>query len=94
MFYRYVYIIIRFVISLVFIIKLEWSVCICLTQLYDDRDMYRIYYIKKNYMFRHFTFAIFRLRNEKKNLVNSYTRLMWVVYSAEFRGEVDPTILT
>ena len=45
-------------------------------------------------MFRHFTFAIFRLRNEKKNLVNSYTRLMWVVYSAEFRGEVDPTILT
>ena len=46
-------------------IGLDWSVCICLTQLYDDRDMYRIYYIKSNNMFRHFTLAIFRLRNEK-----------------------------
>jgi len=40
----------------------------CLTQLYDGRDMYRIYYIKNNYMFRHFTLAILRLRNEKKKL--------------------------
>jgi len=24
-------------------VKLDWSVCICLTQLYDGRDMYRIY---------------------------------------------------
>jgi len=78
---------IRFVIPVVFIIKLDWSVCICLTQLYDGRDMYRIYYIKNNYMFRHFTLAIFRFRNEK-NLVSSYTRLMWVVYSGEVRGEV------
>jgi len=39
-------------------------------------------------MFRHFALAIFRLRNEKKNLVSSYTRLMWVVYSGEVRGEV------
>jgi len=38
-------------------------------------------------MFRHFTFAIFRLINEKKNLVNSYTGLMWVVYSGEVRGK-------
>jgi len=45
--------------------KLDWSVCICLTQLYDGRDMYRIYYIKNNYMFRHFTLAIFGLRKEK-----------------------------
>ena len=45
--------------------KLDWSVCTCLTQLYDGRYMYRIYYIKNNYMFRHFTLAIFRLRNEK-----------------------------
>ena len=37
----------------------------CLTQLYHSRDMYRIYYIK-NYMFRHFTLALFRLINEKK----------------------------
>jgi len=58
--------IIRFVIPVVYIIKLHWSVFICLTQLYDGRDMYRIYYIKNNYMFRHFTLAIFRLRNEKK----------------------------
>jgi len=38
-------------------------------------------------MFRHLTLAIFRLRNEK-NLVSSYTRLIWVVYSGEVRGEV------
>jgi len=44
---------------------LDWSVCICLTQLYAGRDMYRICYIKNNYMFRPFTLAIFRLRNEK-----------------------------
>jgi len=41
------HIIIRFVITIVLIIKLEWSVCICLTQLYDGRVMYRIYYIKE-----------------------------------------------
>ena len=40
------------------------------TQLYDGRDMYRIYYIKNNYMFRDFTLAILRLRNEKKKLSN------------------------
>jgi len=45
--------------------QLDWSVYICLTQLYDGRDMYRIYYIKNNYMFRPFTSAIFRFRNEK-----------------------------
>jgi len=59
--------------------ELDWSVCTCLTQLYDGRYMYRIYYIKNNYMFRHFTLVIFRLRNKK---------LMWVVYSGEVRGEV------
>jgi len=53
--------VIRFVIPVVFIMKLDWSPCTCLTQLYDGRDMYRIYYIKNNYMFRHFTLAIFRL---------------------------------
>jgi len=46
------------------------------TTLFDDRDMYRIYYIKNNYMFRPFIMAIIRLRNEK-NLVSSYTRVMW-----------------
>ena len=39
-------------------------------------------------MFRTFTLAIIRLRNEKKTLVSSYTRFMWVVYSGEVRGEV------
>jgi len=60
---------------------------LCNTTLFDGRDMYGICYIKNNYMFRHFTLVIFRLRNEK-NLVSSYTRLMWVVYSGEVRGEV------
>jgi len=46
-------------------LKLDWGVCTSLTQLYDGRDMYKIYYIKNNYMFRPFTLAIFRLRNEK-----------------------------
>ena len=45
-------------IPVVFIIKLDWSICICLTQLYDGRDMYRIYYIKNNYMFRHWRWPI------------------------------------
>jgi len=35
------------------------------TTLFEVRDMYRIYYIKNNYMFRHLTLAIFKLRNEK-----------------------------
>ena len=48
--------------------KLDWSVYTCLTQLYDGRDKYIIYYMKNNYMFRHFTLAVFVLRNE--NLTN------------------------
>jgi len=57
------------------------------TTFFDGRDKYGIYYIKNIYMFRHLTLAIFRLENGK-NLVSSYTRLMWVVYSGEVRGEV------
>ena len=45
--------------------KLDWNVYTCLTQLYDGRDMHIIYYIKNNYMFWHFSLAIFRLINEK-----------------------------
>ena len=37
---------------------------------FDSRDTYSIYYIKNNYMFRHLTMDILRLRNEK-NLVSS-----------------------
>ena len=54
------------------------------TTLFDG--IYIIYYIKFNYMFRPLTMAIFRLR--LKNLVSSYTRLMWAVYSREVSGEV------
>jgi hypothetical protein len=56
------------------------------TTLFDGRDMCRIYYIK-NYIFRPFTMAIFRLRNEK-NLGSSYTRLMCAVDSGLVRGEL------
>ena len=61
--------------------EVDWNVYTrtCLTQLHDGTDMYIIYYIKNNYMFRHFSLAIFRLINEKKNLVSSYTRLVLVV---------------
>jgi len=38
-------------------------------------------------MFWPFSLAIFRLI-DKKNLVSSYTQLVWVVYSREVRGEV------
>ena len=59
------------------------------TTLFDGRDIYRIYYINISYMFRPLTMAIFRLRLKiEKNLVSSYTRLMWAVYSGEVRGEV------
>ena len=57
------------------------------TTLFDGRDMYRIYYVKKNFMFWPLTMAIFRLR-ELKNLVSSYTRLTWAVLSGEVRDEV------
>ena len=58
------------------------------TTLFDGRDMYIVYYIENSYMFRNFTLTIFRLRNEKKNLLSSYTRLMRVLYSGAVRGEV------
>jgi len=60
--------------------KLDWNVYTCLTRLYDGRDMYRIYYIKNNYMFRHFSLTIFRLINEKlsKQLYLTYVGcLQW-----------------
>ena len=59
--YIYIYQLgISIVIPVMFIIKPD-----CLTQLYDSRYMYIIYYIKNNYMFRHFTLDIFRSRNNK-----------------------------
>jgi len=49
------------------------------TTLYDGRDIYSIYYIRYNYMFRHLTMANFRLY--MKYLVSSYTGLLWAVCS-------------
>ena len=60
------------------------------TTLFDGRDIYRIYYVKINYMFRPLAMTIFRLR--LKNLVSSYTRLMWAVCSGVVRGEVGTEI--
>ena len=44
------------------------------TTLFGGKDMYRIYYIKNNYMFRHLTMAIFRLGMKKfsKQLYSNY----------------------
>jgi len=55
--------------------KLDWSVCTCLTQLYLMVEIcIEIYYIKNNYMFRHLTSALLRLRNKKlsKQLYSTY----------------------
>ena len=45
-----------------------------------------IYYIEINYMFRHYSLAIFR--SIMRNLISSYTRFACVVYSGEVKGEV------
>ena len=61
----------------------------CLTQLYLMVEICtEIYCINNNYMFRHFMLVIFRLRR-KRNLLNSYTRLMWTVYSGELWDELS-----
>ena len=54
---------------------------LCNTTLFDGTDIYSIYYIMYNYMFRRLIMAIFRLY--MKYLVSSYTRLIWAVYSGE-----------
>jgi len=38
--------------------------------------MFRIYYIRNNYMFRHLTMVILRLRNEKNLVEERKTNLM------------------
>ena len=45
-----------------------------------------IYYTEINYMFRHYSLAIFRLI--MRNLINSHIRFARVVYSGEVKGEV------
>jgi len=67
--------------------ELDWSVYTCLTQLYDGRDMYIIYYIKKNYMFRPFSLAIFRLINEIV-LLDKYIHSNLVYY--KHNGDDEP----
>jgi len=46
---------------------------LCNTALFDGTGIYRIYYIRYNYMFRRLRMTIFRLY--MKYLVSSYTRL-------------------
>jgi len=48
------------------------------TTLFVGKGIYSIYYIRYNYMFRRLTMAIFRLN--MKDLVSSYTVLLWAVY--------------
>ena len=71
---------IRFVIPVVFnkLTRVEFMY-LSNTTLFDGRGIYSIYYIRYNYVFRHLTMAIFRLY--MKYLVNSYTGLLWAVYS-------------
>jgi len=61
---------IRFVIAVVFLNKTDRSVCTCLTQLYECRDMYRIYYIKNNYRFRQFAHLL--VENPHKSSIAAY----------------------
>jgi len=62
--------------------ELDWNVYmysyICLTQLYDGRDMYRIYYVKNKYMFRHFTLHIIST-NIRWYRISNYTNLEYHV---------------
>ena len=45
--------------------KQLYSIYELVYNIFDGRDMYRIYYIKNIHTFRHLTLAILRLRNEK-----------------------------
>ena len=63
---------------------LDWSDIYCLTQLSGGQIyIYIIYYIDNNYMFRHFSLAIFRLINEKLSKQLSLT----CVYCIQLGGE-------
>ena len=75
---------IRFLIPVAFINKLNWSVCTCLTQLYLMVEIC----IHKELHVSKLDSGHLQVEGMKKNLVSSYTRLMWVVYSGEVRGEV------
>ena len=70
---KHVSLVIRFDIPVVFIIKLDWSVCTCLTQLYDGRNMYRIYYIKNNYMFLYISLPSYTCVRQVHTLQSSLT---------------------
>ena len=61
--------------------------CMCLsnTTLFDGRYIYNLLH-KDQLHISTLTMAIFKLR--LKNLVSSYTRLMWAAYSGELRCEV------
>jgi len=55
----------------------------CLTQLYGGIDMYNLLHKEKLHILAP---LIGHLQVDK--LVSSYTRLVWVVYSGEFKGDL------
>ena len=66
--------------------KLDWSWYTCLTRLYGGTDMYNLLHKEQLHVSALF---IGNLEVDKwETLVSSYTRLVWVVYSGEFRGGV------
>jgi len=54
----------------------------CLTELYDGRDVYRIYYIKKHYMFQHYFFFIYEPEDGQlkvpKHVVVLYVIILYI----------------
>ena len=80
--------IIRFVIPVVFINKLDWSVCTCLTQLYLMVEICIEFTTQRTTT----CFSTCQWPSSgcemKKKLSSSHTRLMWGVHRREVRGEV------
>ena len=70
---------IKVYMTIILPIELDWSIYTCLTQLYDDRNIYIIYYIKNTYTFRPSLLAIFRLINKKKRSKQLYSTCVYCI---------------
>ena len=83
------FIIISFVIPVVFIYKLDWSVCTCLIEFYLMVEICTEFTTQRTTT----CFGTWQWLSSgwemKQNLVSSYTRLMWDVYSGDVRSEVS-----
>ena len=64
----------------------KYKIKICLTQLCDGRYVYNL--LHKEQLHVSALFIGHLQVYKRKNLVSSYTRVMWGVYSGEVRGEV------